>query len=364
MGNQKQTLLNRAMKKKPAKHVPFYKKKAFLWTIGVIVGVVLIILLAFRFSPWPGAMIIRAVFSQNDAKMTEALQKHTPSVPIDVVSNQKYRDNDGDALFDVYYPESVKNTDKKLPVVIWTHGGAWVSGGKEDNAPYFKLLAAEGYTVISVDYTRGPEGIYPTAVQQLNDAHEYIKKNAARYHVDANQVFLAGDSAGSQLSSQMAAIITNPAYASDMQVHPSFNPEEIKGVLLNCGIYQMDGLVQPDPNLPKVVGWGTDVSVWAYTGSRDFSNPALKQMSAHYHVTADFPTTYITGGNGDPLTKAQSKPLADKLKSLGVDVTELFYADDHQPSLPHEYQFNLDNDDGKNALKSTTSFLKKHSQAE
>jgi acetyl esterase/lipase len=85
-------------------------------------------------------------------------------------------------------------------------------------------------------------------------------------------------------------------------------------------------------------------------------------MSAQYHVTSAFPPTYITGGNGDPLTNAQSKPFADKLEGLGVDVTRLFYSQDHQSSLPHEYQFNLDNADGKAALVATLAFLKDHSQ--
>ena len=120
----------------------------------------------------------------------------------------------------------------------------------------------------------------------------------------------------------------------------------------------MDGLVHPDPTIPKIIGWGTDVSVWAYTGTRDFSSPVIKQMSAYYHITKDFPPTYITGGNSDPLTDAQSKPFADKLESLGVNVQRLFYPANHQPGLPHEYQFNLDNSDGKNALKATVDFAK------
>jgi len=338
----------------------FYRKKWFLWTIGTIAAVIIAILIWFKVSPWPGAMIIRAVFSQNDAKTTAALQKHKPAVPITSVLNQQYSANDNDAFIDVYYPEG---TNKKLPVIIWTHGGAWISGERTNNSPYYQLLAAEGFTVVSVGYSLGPERTYPTAVHQLNDMYGYVQANADRLHADTDRVVLAGDSAGSQLSSQMAALITNSSYAASMGITPNLKPEQLKGVVLNCGIYKMEGLIQPDPTLPKIVGWGDDVSVWAYLGTRDFSAASkLTQMSAFYHVTKDFPATYISGGNGDPLTNAQSKPLAEKLESLGVPVTTLFYADDHKPQLPHEYQFNLDNDDGMKALSATVEFVKRVTQ--
>ncbi len=49
-----------------------------------------------------------------------------------------------------------------------------------------------------------------------------------------------------------------------------------------------------------------------------------------------------------------------KLTDLGVDVTTLFYPDDHEPPLAHEYQFDLDNADGRHALDRTIEFLRKH----
>jgi acetyl esterase/lipase len=160
----------------------------------------------------------------------------------------------------------------------------------------------------------------------------------------------------------MAALITNPDYARQLSITPNLQPEQLRGVILNCGIYQMKLLAEPDPTLPRIIGWGDDISVWAYSGTKDFDDPIITEMSPYFHITDTYPPTYITGGNGDPLTKVQSIPFADKLESHGVKVTKLFYPDDHQPSLPHEYQFNLDNTDGQNALQATLSFIQKNSQ--
>lgn len=348
------------MVKKKLTKKPFYKRKGFLWPVGSIIGLIVIVAIIFRVSPWPGALLIRAVFEDGAAKVLKAMEHHPPSKPITTIANQQYRENDKDALLDVYYPES---TTTKLPVVIWTHGGAWISGDKSQDTPYFKLLAEAGYTVIGLNYSRGPEKTYPTAVHQLNDAYTYIQANADRFYADTDKIFFAGDSAGSQLSSQMAGMITNPKYANEVGIVPSLKPSQLKGVVLNCGIYNMLGLTNPDPTLPWIIGWGDDVSVWAFTGTKDFEHsPAVKQMSSINYVTKDFPSTYISGGNADPLTDAQSKPFAEKLKSLGVEVNELFYPVNHTPALKHEYQFVLDNEDGQHALTETLAFIKKHTQ--
>lgn len=107
--------------------------------------------------------------------------------------------------------------------------------------------------------------------------------------------------------------------------------------------------------------WGIKTTAWAYTGTRDPSDAELRQMSTIDHVTAAFPPAFISGGNADPLTDDHSKPLAEKLESLGVDVTSLFYPDDHTPKLEHEYQFDLDNAEGQRALQEVIAFLKAHS---
>jgi len=341
---------------------PFYRRKAFLWPVGIIFGLIVATALAFRLSPWPGIVLVRTVFNRGSSQTLAALKKHTPDTPITVLSNQQYKQGDKRAKLDVYIPKSAEQANTMLPVVVWTHGGAWVSGDKTDDGPYFKLIAARGFTVISVNYTLAPEKTYPAQLYELNAAHAYILANAARFHVDASKVFLAGDSAGSQLSSQMAALITNPAYAREMGIKPSLTPAQLAGAILFCGIYKVEGLTEAAPNLPRLISWGDDQVAWAYSGSRDKSGPVIHQMSSYYHVTKDFPATFISGGNGDPLTDSQSVPLADKLKWLQVPVTTLFYPANHTPSLPHEYQFNLDTADGQQALGHVVDFLNQRSQ--
>ena len=50
-------------------------------------------------------------------------------------------------LMDVYRPKGTEN--EKLPVIIDIHGGGWMYGDKDLNAPYCEALAKRGFVVVS-----------------------------------------------------------------------------------------------------------------------------------------------------------------------------------------------------------------------
>ncbi|UUT34853.1 hypothetical protein [Microbacterium elymi] len=49
--------------------------------------------------------------------------------------------------------------------------------------------------------------------------------------------------------------------------------------------------------------------------------------------------------------------MAQRLNELGVDVTPLFWPAQHEPALPHEYQFHLHYPEAREALAQTQAFL-------
>ncbi|MGV9746467.1 alpha/beta hydrolase [Rhodococcus zopfii] len=341
------------------------------WVLISIVVVLAIAVASFALTPTPGALVVRTVFERTARDLTAKLEVGAPTT--DLVADVSYRGedprrfarpvddpprfarpvDDPDAYLDVYTPPG---TTTALPTIVWTHGGAWLSGDRTNYAGYYRRLAAAGFTVVSIGYSLAPEHRYPTPVHQLNDAHAYLAEHAEELHIDPDRLVLAGDSAGAQLSAQLAAAITDPDYAAVLGITPALAPEQIRGVVLNCGIYDVPAM----GGSGGLIGWGVKQALWAYTGSRNFaSSEAAAQMSTLRWVTAEFPATYITGGNGDPLTNTQSKPLAAKLTDLGAAVDTLFYPDDHTPELGHEYQFDLSLEDARIALDRTIEFARK-----
>ncbi|MEP6482709.1 MAG: alpha/beta hydrolase, partial [Rhodoglobus sp.] len=316
---------------------------AFL-ALGLVVTVVA------ELSPWPSVLLIRALFDDTARKTVAEM---TPYVPTSGIEAKLDVADDHGTTFDVFSPSGSTGA---LPTVIWIHGGAWISGSKENVDPYAKIIASHGYTTVALNYTVAPEASYPVALTQLNDALGFLVAHAAEYRIDPGKLVIAGDSAGAQYTAQLATLVTSPAYASTVGIVPTLTSEQLRGVILNCGIYDVSGI----PDAPGLGGWGFRVSLWAYLGTKDWSNtPGGDAMSTLDDVTGDFPPTWISGGNADPLTKNQSKPMAARLTALGVPVTSVFYPDDTTPALPHEYQFHLDDANAQSALASTLEWLGK-----
>jgi acetyl esterase len=80
-------------------------------------------------------------------------------------------------------------------------------------------------------------------------------------------------------------------------------------------------------------------------------------MVGHRQRHAYVPRALITVGNADPL-KPHSVLLAEKLSAQGVETETLFYPDENQPPLGHEYQFDLDSDAGERFLEHLLTFLR------
>lgn len=312
--------------------------------------VLAIAVIAVYVSPWPSVLVIRAVFDRGAAQASGALE---PLVPEDVAveTGLTYDSNDPDALLDVYRGAA---TTQAGPVIVWFHGGGFVSGRRGDVSSYLKILAGHGFTVVNVDYTIAPEATYPTPIRQANKALAFLSAHSSQLKINPNKIVLAGDSARAQIAAQTAAMLTNADYARELGIPPGAAAGQLAGVLLYCGVYDIADMGKSG----GVIGWFVKSTTWAYSGERDWrQSRGFETMSIAPQITGAFPRTFISAGNADPLG-SQSVTLADALAGRHIDVTTLFYPGDYQPPLGHEYQFKLDIEAGKQALTLSVAWLK------
>ena len=74
---------------------------------------------------------------------------------------------------DVYMVED----DKTHPVVVWVHGGALITGGREGVGEWFKTeLNKAGCHVVSIDYRLAPETKLPAIIEDLEDAFNWVRE--------------------------------------------------------------------------------------------------------------------------------------------------------------------------------------------
>jgi len=307
-------------------------------------------IIALYVTPWPGVLLIRYVFDKGSAAASAALEKHAPPEVV-ARTGVRYDPSDPEGYLDIFRPASPAGAT--LPLVVWVHGGGFVSGRRGDIGNYLKALAQQGFVTVSVGYSIAPGAIYPTPLKQLNNALAYLSREGAALDVDPSRLILAGDSAGAQIAAQYANVATSSAYADAVAIAPSVKTGQIKGVVLFCGLYDLDMV-----NMNGPLGLFLKTVVWAYSGSRDgIDDPNFARMSVRKYVTPAFPPAFISAGNADPLAP-HSTALAAGLTERGVRVETLFFPDDHQPKLGHEYQFDLDGDAGRIALDSMGRFIR------
>jgi acetyl esterase/lipase len=300
-------------------------------------------------SPRPVTLFLRRSFARNARVFGPKLMARAPADVVALI-DQRY-DAEPDALLDAYRPAD--EPARALPVVVWTHGGAFVGGTKDEIGGYLRMIAAEGFTVVGVRYSLAPEATYPTPARQVLAALGYLLREADRLHLDPDRIVLVGDSAGAHISAQLATIVTDPAYARTLDIPPTVRADQLRGVALCCGIFDLRAMNESSP-----FRFALDAVAWAYSGRRRYRDDHhfMDTMAVTDRVTGAFPPTFLTVGNADSLAP-QSEALAARLEQLGVDVETLFYPADHQPPLPHEYQFDLETTEAQGALERLIAFL-------
>lgn len=321
-------------------------------TLLIALAGILLVAIAAAANPWPISMLVRWSSNGDSAAAVAAMERHSPDAGVLAELDVQHPGAPGLPAVDVFTPDD--GATDPLPTVVWVHGGAWISGSKSNVAPYLRILAAEGYTAIGLGYTLAPEARHDEVIGQLNDGLAALVEHADRHRIDPARIVLAGDSAGAQLASELAALSSNPGYADLLGIDPALDGEQVAGVILHCGVYDL-------PALAALDGFGAarlKTAVWAYTGTRDWARTEPgRTMSTIDFVTDDFAPTMITGGNGDVLTPTQGVPMRERLLEHGVDVTSLLWPADHEPALPHEYQFHLHTDEAQQTLARTIEFL-------
>ncbi len=104
----------------------------------------------------------------------------------------------------IYYPPDPSGP---LPALLWIHGGGYVLGNAEMDAPTakrFALLAS--CVVVSVDYRLAPENPYPAPIEDCYAALTWLASHATELGVDPANIAIGGASAGGGLTAGLALL--------------------------------------------------------------------------------------------------------------------------------------------------------------
>ena len=246
-----------------------------------------------------------------------AIHKYTTTwsakpIPFSNIKNMDINTASNQVSIRIYTPEK----GNKLPLIIYSHGGGFVSGNIDDyDNVCRKLSKSSKAIVVSVDYSLAPENPYPAGVNDVYAVLQWVYENGESINGDSSRISLVGDSAGGNLSavvSQMAIDKAGPHIISQVLIYPTTN------------IYEL--------NTESWKDFGIDYNI-TRENSEEFLSlyaPRIedrKNENASPLLAKDFkglPDTLIITAEFDPL-RDEGENYGIKLKEAGVNVVSTRY---------------------------------------
>ena len=138
-------------------------------------------------------------------------------------------------VMDIYLPAEDKWEEGK-PLVVWLHGGAWISGDKDwafgIYSRYCRKLAEHGIATANVSYRLSPGVKHPAHVEDAAAATAWLINNAENFGYNNSMIFVSGHSAGGHLAALLAA---DDKYIKEQ----GYDNSDIAGVITSSGLFDI-----------------------------------------------------------------------------------------------------------------------------
>ncbi len=214
-------------------------------------------------------------------------------------------------LLDIYLPA---NATGDVPLVIWVHGGGWLSNNKYADMGYMKATIAKilesGYGLASVDYRFSTDAVFPAQIQDCNKAVAFLYDNAGKFGLDKDRFALMGFSAGGHLAALMGLSKNNEV--GDFFMPYSSKAFDFKAVVDFYGPSELVLFPKAnDPNSPEGI----------LIGASPLDRPDLARIASPvtYVDENDPPFLIIHGEKDDMVSPNHSRLLSGWLSSVGVE---------------------------------------------
>ena len=217
-----------------------------------------------------------------------------------------------DLKLNIFAPHHSEN--KKLPVLVFVHGGNWNSGNKDQYGFFGRNFAKKEVITVIPEYTLSPKANVDQMTIEIATAIKWVKENIETYHGDEANIFVTGHSAGGHL---VASAVLNPKF--------SIAENSISGIILNdaAGIDMKDYLEKNPPTTKDdyLATWSNDPEKW-------------KQASPIYFLNEKSPPFLIyVGSKTYQSIKTANEHFLKKLNEFQPEVKPTIITKSHIPMV-------------------------------
>jgi acetyl esterase/lipase len=227
----------------------------------------------------------------------------------------------------MYYPRKMKG---KRPALLYVHGGAFFGGSIFAVENQCRLIAERANCVVcNIDYSLAPESAYPIPCTQVYDCLSYLHVNAEAYNIDSSEIYMAGDSAGGNItavSAQMDRDKNTNYLKGQILIYAklTFTNNLLEGYTRDLSVFKLSE--EQKKYLPMITEIGSDESnagdeqVYVQ-GKYDITNPYI---SPAFGEKADLPKTLFLQAEYDGL-RLEGEFYAKQLLEAGVSIKMVRY---------------------------------------
>jgi acetyl esterase len=210
-----------------------------------------------------------------------------------------------------------RGAEGRLPVILYTHGAGWVFGNAHTHDRLIRELAAgTGAAVVFTNYSLSPEARYPTAIEEIYAALEWVAEHGGERRLDGSRIVVAGDSVGGNMTAAltlMAKERSGPTLAAQVLFYPvtdaSFDTDSYhefaEGYFLRRDAMQ----------------WFWDQYT---TDEKERDEITASPLRATTDELSGLPKALVITGEADVL-RDEGEAYGRKLRKAGVDVTATRY---------------------------------------
>ena len=209
------------------------------------------------------------------------------------------------------------DTTEPLPIVLYCHGGGWISGDVDTHDRFIRELAVgSGAAVLYVSYGLLPHARFPVQFEQVYATLQHVAEHADELNLDAMRLAVLGDGTGGALAAgvTLAArerrgpkidlqVLATPALSADLH-WDTYQTFADGPWLTRRAMQQVWDAYLPDPAL------------------RD--NVTASPVCASIEQLANLPETLVIIAECD-VTRDEGECYARKLSDAGNRVTSVRY---------------------------------------
>ena len=212
----------------------------------------------------------------------------------------------------IFVPRHTKN--KKLPVLVYVHGGNWNNVKKNIYGFFGRNFAKKDVVTVIPSYTLSPGADYDQMTSEIASAIKWVGTEISTYGGDPKKIFVTGHSAGGHL---VALATMNPKYG--------IREGEVSGIILNDAA-GLDMNYYLQQNLPTwendyLTTWTNDPKEWKNASPIFFLNDKTP------------PLLIYVGTKTYPSIKVANERFVKALNNYHKDVNPIFLNKKHVPMI-------------------------------